>query len=150
MNILLLEDDEVLAEAMIYKLTAAGHSVYYADDGKQAVAIVLENPVDLVISDLMIPVISGIAFLGMRHKFIPENTPVIAMSVLDNAEEILSSLNVDVRFFLRKPVDFERLMDIIDQLQIDNHPGTQRREDFLSARLPENDADAYNEWIHSL
>lgn len=150
MNILLLEDDEVLAEAIIYKLTAAGHSVYYADDGKQAVAIVLENPVDLVISDLMIPVISGIAFLGMRHKFIAENTPVIAMSVLDNAEEILTSLNVDVKYFIRKPVDFDRLMQIIDDLQTDNQSGVQRREEMINARLPDNDADAYNEWIHSL
>jgi len=118
MNILLVEDDEILLKALTYKLTEKGHKVYQANDGKKAVDIVLDFPVELIICDLMIPIISGATFLRMRRKFMSLEIPVIVMSSLKNAEEILKNLGVEFLFFIEKPVQIEKLLDLVEQSQV--------------------------------
>jgi DNA-binding response OmpR family regulator len=122
MNILLVEDDEILLKALSFKLTEKGNQVYQARDGKRAVDVVLDYPVDLIICDLMIPIISGATFLRMRRKFMSLSIPVIVMSSLKNGEEILKNLGVDFMFFVKKPVNFENLIDLVEQSQIQSQP----------------------------
>ena len=114
MNILIIEDDEMLAGILLFKLNAAGHKVHLAYDGKKAVDIVLDNQVDLVICDLMVPVISGVAFLVVRKKFMSLKVPVIVMSALENGEETLRNLDVDFRAFIQKPIDYEKLFELVE------------------------------------
>lgn len=115
MNILLIEDDEITLTALSYQLTQKGHHVHMANNGRKAVDIVLDNPVELVVCDLMLPVISGVSFLRIRNKFMSPHIPVIAISSLENAEDILKEMGVHSSFFMKKPVRFEKLLELIDQ-----------------------------------
>ncbi len=115
MNILVLEDDEMTSESIAFRLKEKGHTVYQAYNGNIAVDVVLDNPVDLMICDLMIPLLSGVSFLSSRGKFMSLDVPVIAMSSLDNAESMLKNLFIDFEFFIPKPIDFEKLFDLIEK-----------------------------------
>lgn len=117
MNILLIEDDEVTLTALTYQLIKQGHNVHMADNGKKAVDIVLDNPIDLVVCDLMLPVISGVSFLRVRNKFMSPHVPVIAISTLDNGEEILKEMGVQFGFFIKKPVSNEKLLELVNRSQ---------------------------------
>lgn len=117
MNILLIEDDEMLLKVLTYQLIGKGHRVYPANNGRKAVDIALDHAIDLVICDLMVPIISGVTFLRLRKKYMRDDIPVIAMSILDDAEETLHNLGVDYGFFIRKPIEFEKLLELIAQCQ---------------------------------
>jgi DNA-binding response OmpR family regulator len=118
MNILLIEDDEMLLKVLTYQLMGKGHRVYPANNGRKAVDIALDHSIDLVICDLMVPIISGVTFLRLRKKYMRDDIPVIAMSILDDAEETLHNLGVDYGYFIRKPIDFEKLSELIVQCQV--------------------------------
>lgn len=117
MNILLIEDDEITLAALSHQLIQQGHKVHLADNGKKAVDIVLDNSIDLVVCDLMLPVISGVSFLRVRNKFMSPHVPVIAISALDNGEEILKEMGVQFGFFIKKPIRHEKLLDLVSQSQ---------------------------------
>lgn len=120
MNILLIEDDEVLGWALSYKLIERGHQVYYAENGKKAVNISAEQDIDVIICDLMIPIVSGATFLSMRQNYISSEIPVIVISSLDEAENILRELEISFDFFIRKPILFDSLFELIDKFTPNN------------------------------
>ncbi|MGZ4117221.1 MAG: response regulator, partial [Bacteroidia bacterium] len=95
-----------------------GHNVYPANNGNEAVDVVLDNPIDLIICDLMVPLLSGVSFLSSREKFMSLDVPVIAMSSLKDAEKMLKDLFIDFGFFISKPINFEKLFELIDQCEL--------------------------------
>ncbi|MDP1744880.1 MAG: response regulator, partial [Bacteroidota bacterium] len=83
----------------------------------KAVDIIVDNSFDLIICDLMMPVISGATFLSMRESFLSVNVPVIVMSSLGEGDEMLKKLNINFEFFLKKPIQFEKLFELIEQIK---------------------------------
>ncbi|MGZ4035750.1 MAG: response regulator [Bacteroidia bacterium] len=118
MNILILEDDEFTLKLISHQLIEKGHNVYPANNGNEAVDVVLDNPIDLIICDLMVPLLSGVSFLSSREKFMSLDVPVIAMSSLKDAEKMLKDLFIDFGFFISKPINFEKLFELIDQCEL--------------------------------
>jgi two-component system, OmpR family, phosphate regulon response regulator PhoB len=118
MNILIIEDEEILARILTHKLAEKGYRLLVARDGKCAADLVLENQVDLVICDLMMPIVSGVTFLSMRENFMSLNVPVIVMSALEEADEILKKLDINFEYFIRKPINFAKLLEMIQQLEL--------------------------------
>lgn len=117
MNILLIDDDEMILKAMSFKLKGIGYNIHIAANGSKAVDIISDNSFDLIICDLMMPVISGATFLSMRESFLSVNVPVIVMSSLGEGDEMLKKLNINFEFFLKKPIQFEKLFELIELIQ---------------------------------
>jgi DNA-binding response OmpR family regulator len=117
MNILLIEDDEITMTALAFKLTANGHNVQMAGNGSKAVDMVTDNCFELIICDLMMPIISGVTFLSIRENFMSLDTPVIVMSSLGEADEMLKKLNINFGFFVKKPIQFDNLFNLIHQIE---------------------------------
>ena len=59
-QILVVEDDVTVREVVVSYLRAAGHTVVEAADGTTGLALVREDPADLVVLDLMMPGINGL------------------------------------------------------------------------------------------
>lgn len=118
MNILLIDDDDLILTALSFKLKENGHTVVAATDGSKAVDVAVENSFDLIICDLMMPIISGATFLSMRENFISLDVPVIVMSSLGEGDEILKKLNINFEHFIKKPIQFEKLASLINQIQL--------------------------------
>ena len=78
-RILIIDDDELLRGVLAKALTHAGHSVIQASDGLQGIDLVRATAIDLVITDVIMPVQEGIETITVLRKQWPK-LPVLAMS----------------------------------------------------------------------
>lgn len=85
---MLVEDDNNLREIYEARLLAEGYEIVSAEDGEQALALAVKEKPDLIISDVMMPKISGFDMLDILRST-PEtrNTKVIMMTALSQAED---------------------------------------------------------------
>ena len=113
MKILVVEDDKLMLKAVVHNLEAKGYDTLTAEDGFQALDIIQRDKVDLIISDIMMPNISGLELLNLLKQFYYNNIPVILISSLDKGDIILRSLGLGANDFVTKPIDFEKLFSLI-------------------------------------
>jgi CheY-like chemotaxis protein len=110
--VLIVEDDEDLREMMAQLLTLEGFQAATAANGREALDYLHHHSIvpDVILLDLMMPVMDGWEF-RRRQKADPAiaPVPVIVLSALDQAR----ALNVDATAFLKKPLDFDRLLSLV-------------------------------------
>ncbi len=94
-RILVVDDEEDIAELVRYNLVAAGYDVILADSGEKAVRLARIEPFDLVVLDLMLPGISGIEVAGML-KADPktQNLPIIMLTARGEEADVISGLKL--------------------------------------------------------
>src|ERR1051325_6084907 len=108
-KILVVEDDKTLLEMIAFRLEQEGFKVEKAEDGWQALNIVENDKVDLIISDIMMPNVSGLSLLSVLKEFDMERIPVIVVSALDKADVIMSAMGLGAYDFIIKPINFDEL-----------------------------------------
>ncbi|HEX5456090.1 MAG TPA: response regulator [Candidatus Saccharimonadales bacterium] len=87
-KILLVEDDNNLREIYGARLSAEGYEIVSAPDGEEALAIAVKEKPDLIISDIMMPKISGFDMLDiLRNAPETKDTKIIMMTALSQAED---------------------------------------------------------------
>lgn len=110
MKILVVDDDVMILEAIAHNLRSEGFEVMTADDGMKALDIIEKQELDLIISDIMMPNLSGLSLLSLLKQFYYNKIPVILISALDQSPVILSSLGLGANDFIVKPINFEELL----------------------------------------
>ncbi len=113
MNVMIIENDKLMSKVISLLLVRAGHSGYLVENGKEALEVVNSNPVDLIICDLNIPEILGATFLKILRNFLYSGIPVIVISGVIGGERLLKVANVEYDYFLKKPINFDELADLI-------------------------------------
>ena len=112
-RILVVEDEDVLRDAMGPLLEAQGHQVAFAENGRAALAWLKTQPVpDLIVLDLRMPVMDGWEF--RRHQQGDSrlaDIPVVVLSAFDHAR----TAEVRASAVLRKPLDFDQLLQLVRQ-----------------------------------
>jgi len=110
MKILVVDDDKMILEAITHYLSSEGYEVITATNGLQALEMAQSKKLDLIISDIMMPDLSGLSMLSMLKQFYFNKIPVIIISSLDKSDVILSSLGLGADDFMAKPIDFKELL----------------------------------------
>ncbi len=108
--VLIVEDDEDLREMMAHLLTLEGFEAATAANGREALEYLQTSRPEVILLDLMMPVMDGWEF--RRQQQADPNlapVPVIVLSALDQAR----ASNVDAAAFLKKPLDFDHLLDLV-------------------------------------
>ena len=117
-KILLVEDDQSLREIYGIRLTAEGYEIASAGDGEAALALAVKERPDLIISDVMMPKISGFDMLDILHST-PEtaNIKVIMMTALsaDDQKARGESLGAD-RFLVKSQVGIEDVVNAVHEV----------------------------------
>lgn len=113
MKILVVDDDKLILNAISYKLKKDGYEVIVAEDGFEALSIIDKKKIDLIISDVMMPNISGLGLLSLLKQFYFNKIPVIIISSLDKADMVLHSIGLGAVDFISKPIDFKKLMLLV-------------------------------------
>lgn len=109
MNLLLVEDDERVADFLTRGLRAEGWNVERAGDGETALTLMGEHRFDVVILDLLLPGISGLDVCRtMRAREI--YAPVLMLTALDATDERVRGLDAGADDYLPKPFDFSELL----------------------------------------
>ena len=100
-EILVCDDDKEIVEAIEIYLTQEGHHILKAYDGEQAIRVLQNHPVDLLIIDVMMPKLDGIrATLKIREK---NALPIIILSAKSEDADKILWLNVGADDYVTKP-----------------------------------------------
>ena len=108
MNLLLAEDDAILADALTTQLQGAGFSVEHAPNGAVAEYLLLKQAFDLAILDLGLPMVDGLTVLR-RVRAASRELPVLVLTALDSLDDRVAGLNAGADDYLTKPFDFPEL-----------------------------------------
>src|SRR5208282_4060522 len=108
-SVLIAEDETVLRESLAELLAGEGYEVLQAANGKEAHALVLQRPVDVVLTDMRMPEMDGMALLGHLQKIAPQ-TPVIVATAFGTIESAVAAMQAGAYDYLLKPVQFEDVL----------------------------------------
>ena len=89
-RILAIDDDAAIAEMVSILLEGRGYSVVTAPDGREGLAILERDNIDLVLLDLMLPVMDGIEIC--RHIRESSNVPIIMLTARTETEKVVEGL----------------------------------------------------------
>lgn len=109
MQILLVEDDELLAEGIVSALARAGFAVNWLGTGKAACTQVVAEPPDIMLLDLGLPDMDGMEVLKVvRQKKLP--TQVLILTARDSTNAKVIGLDSGADDYLTKPFDLDELL----------------------------------------
>jgi CheY-like chemotaxis protein len=111
-RVLVVEDDEGVAEAISMALEDR-YEILQAHNGQQALALLATTPVDLVVLDLMMPVMDGHEFMD-EFRAAGGTTPVIVASASPDLAHHCA--RIGAQDFLSKPYDLDALLEKIRRL----------------------------------
>ena len=123
LKILLVEDNLLNQRIVTFSLKKFNHEVTIANNGLEAVQIFRKNKFDVILMDIMMPVMDGLeATIQIREDEKNSNsdsrTPIIALTAntMDNDRDTCMSYGMDD--FMSKPFDIEKLNVIFSELNI--------------------------------
>ena len=115
-RILICDDQTDIVNALKIYLQPEGYELFEAYNGEQAVELCREHPMDLILLDVMMPVMDGIAATAEIRKF--SNAPIILLTAKSETEDKVLGLNVGADDYITKPfVPVEVLARIRSQLR---------------------------------
>jgi CheY-like chemotaxis protein len=123
LNILLVEDNLLNQRIVTFSLKKYNHEVIIANNGVEAIEKFRENKFDVILMDIMMPVMDGLeATVKIREEEklnnVEKRTPIVALTAntMDNDRDKCISYGMDD--FLSKPFDIEKLKIIFSELSI--------------------------------
>ena len=116
-TILVVEDEESIRSFVRAYLESEGFKVLEAGNGKQGLTVLGEQKPDLIITDIMMPVMDGIEFFKEIRR-VPETKeiPVIMLTVKDEFSDIKYAYLLGVEEYITKPFDPSLLVNRIKQI----------------------------------
>ena len=117
-KIMIVEDDLALREIYSIRLTAEGYTIVVAGDGEEALAVAAQEKPDLILSDVMMPKISGFDMLDILRST-PElkDVKVVMMTALSSPEQRArgEALGAD-RYLVKSQVGIEDVVSVIHEV----------------------------------
>ncbi len=112
--ILLVDDDESLRRVAEYQLTAAGHRVVAVGSGAEAITALREGTFDLLVTDILMPGMSGLELLDRVRASYPAIVPVVITAHGDVATAV-RAMQTGAFDFLEKPFSKDRLLVAVEK-----------------------------------
>ena len=116
-TVLLVEDTEDNRFMMRRLLEMSGYAVIEATNGEEAVRLAQSERPDLILMDLSLPVIDGLAATRAIRKLDGfKETPIVAVSAHDTSDFQSEALTAGCNSYITKPIDFSHLETLIARL----------------------------------
>jgi diguanylate cyclase (GGDEF)-like protein len=102
--ILIVDDDEMVRMTLSVLVGSLGYHCLVAGDGVEAIAVLKSTPVDLVLTDIVMPGMGGLELLGHIHELHKETDVIVATGFHEKASyaEVIKAGAID---FIKKPID---------------------------------------------
>ena len=108
-RVLIVEDDPDMREIESQVLGYEGYEVLLATNGREALETVSDHGFDVILLDLMMPVMDGLTFLAERRRLgLAEGVPIVCVSA-GGAEMLKHALRLGATECLQKPIDVDEL-----------------------------------------
>lgn len=147
LNILVVEDDEALRDALLITLEAAGHRPQGADGGPAALEMLARKTYNMVVSDLRMSPMDGLTLLGeMRARY--PGLPVLLMTAFGDVDKAVAAMRGGACDFMLKPFEPKALIEQITRYATPPAPADgvvatdpkTRETLLLAARVAKTDA----------
>jgi len=109
MQILVVEDEQRMADVLKRGLSEEGHHVVVARDGVVGLDIARATPFDVIVLDVMLPQMDGFT-VARRLRASHNQTPVLMLTARDIAADVVAGLDCGADDYLTKPFSFEILL----------------------------------------
>ncbi len=110
-HVLVVEDEEALAQLLKYNLEKEGYRVTAAADGEEALVLAAESPPDLVVLDWMLPKAPGIEVCRrLRARQETRNTPIVMLTARTEESDRIRGLDVGADDYVTKPFSMNELL----------------------------------------
>ncbi len=100
-NILIVEDEKNMQDIIAEYMQRGGHTCFTADDGIDALMILKNNPMDLMILDIMMPNLDGFSVCKVAREM--SNLPIIMLTAKGSEEDKLKGYNLGADDYMTKP-----------------------------------------------
>ncbi len=115
MRVLVVEDDSTIAGFVVKGLREAGFAADHAKDGREGLAMALDQPYDVAIVDVMLPGLDGLSLIRtLRER--GRRTPVLILSARHSVEDRVKGLETGSDDYLTKPFAFAELLARVQAL----------------------------------
>ncbi|REJ84906.1 MAG: response regulator [Bacteroidetes bacterium] len=103
MKVLICEDDEMVLKMVEFKLQKEGYEVSLATDGKEAMDKIRSFDPDIIITDIMMPYMTGLEIVHQVRKELNRETPIIIVSSIGLEKTVLEAFQLGADDFITKP-----------------------------------------------
>jgi len=102
MKILIAEDEPLMLKTLALRLSKDGHEVLTASNGQQAMEVLLASSPDIIVTDIMMPFLSGIELLTIAKKR-QKKIPVIVLSAMGQENVVIEAFKLGADDYILKP-----------------------------------------------
>lgn len=103
MKVLVCEDDEMVLKMVEFNLQKEGYEVHLAKDGKEALEKISGLRPDIIITDIMMPYLTGLEIVHQVRKQLGLITPIIIVSSIGLEKTVLEAFQLGADDFITKP-----------------------------------------------
>jgi two-component system chemotaxis response regulator CheY len=119
-NVLVVDDSKTIRAVIIKTLKLAGidvKEIFEAENGKEALEYLSDNWIDIVLSDLNMPVMTGVEMIDkMAEDGLLRDIPVVIISTDGSSTRIKELKEKGIREYIRKPFTPESVGEVIDRV----------------------------------
>lgn len=107
-TILIVDDEKTIVDMLVYNLQKEGYNTLEANDGEEAIKIALNEKPDLVLLDIMLPKMDGLAVCKRIRQTL--NIPILMISAKDEEIDKILGLELGADDYITKPFSVRELM----------------------------------------
>lgn len=115
-KIVLAEDNSTLSLLLKFRLEKEGYKLLIAVDGKEAIELIEQYDPELILTDIMMPFISGLEVISHVRNKLNKQTPIIVFSAAGQEEMVLKAFNLGANDFMGKPFSPNELVIRVKRL----------------------------------
>ncbi len=119
MKILVAEDDTLVLKTLELYLKKGGYEVITSSDGLDAMVQFEAQQPDMIITDLMLPILSGLEVLG-KVKQRRKDVPVIVLSAMGQESVIAEAMKLGADHYISKPFNIGQLSEQIRKISLEH------------------------------
>lgn len=116
MKILVAEDEPMLLKTIELKLKKEGYEVIVTADGRQAAEQIESANPDMVITDIMMPYVSGLELINLIRQKLNRKTPVIMLSAMEQEKVVMEAFELGADDYITKPFSLNELVIRVKRL----------------------------------
>ena len=134
MRILIVEDEPRIADFLQHGLSAEGHFCVVANDGDSGLSLALEGDFNLLLLDLMLPLMHGHE-VCQQLRMNKVNIPIIILTAMDSLDDVIAGLRMGADDYITKPFSFEELRARIEAVMRRNFDNTSQDQTLIAGTL---------------
>jgi two-component system response regulator VicR len=115
-KIVLAEDNSMLSMLLKFRLEKEGYTLFIAENGKETIELIEEHSPELILTDIMMPFISGLEVISHVRNKLNIETPIIVFSASGQEEIVLNAFKLGATDFMSKPFSPNELVNRVKKI----------------------------------